>query len=256
MLWTETNVYPNVECKGDEGGGWRMIAAEIGINFSWDNLTDRLKMVADTGCLWMKFQLFTRDQVPEKFHDLVMDYDDVQSIKDRCWKLGLAPIFTPMYPKAVAWCNQGHIKIRYKDKADSSLVNKAKQFAHHVWISGDLNYSNQVLCIPKYPATRMDYIKKMIPWHPENNPDGYKHHPVGISFHCPDITLLTSPIPELEIMEKEQKWTQHHGPYHGFYRYEPNHYIEYHVKFSDDDYEAKWSIGMDDLKKLVEWESR
>ena len=199
-----------------------MIVAEIGVNWAWDNLTGRLRMVADTGCLWTKFQIFTKEMVPERFHDLVMDGDDVISVKDRCWDLGLSPIFTPMYPKAVAWCGSDHIKIRHKDKDNKLLIARAREKAAHVWISG-----KNVFCVPKYPATISDY-DPLWKVSMEDAAIGAFPNYKGVSFHCPDISLIK--------------------------RCEQSQYLEWHVKFSEDDPEAAWSIRMDDLKKLVEWE--
>ena len=185
------------------------------MNWNWSNIHERLSMVADTGCMWVKFQLFTKDMVPERFHEIAMEPTDISEIKAVCWDYGLSPIFTPMYPKAVAWCGSDHIKIRFKDRYNYNIIRLAEQKARNVWVSG-----TNVFCVDKYPATREDYGLKE---------DSQIHRPMGLSSHCPDIELA-------QLFDSK--------------------YIEYHVKFSEDDYEAAWSIGMDDLKKLVDWSNK
>jgi hypothetical protein len=140
----------------------------------------------------------------------------------------MTAIFTPMYRKAIAWCNERHIKIRYKDKDDTVLCKAASEKADCLWISG-----NNVLCVPQYPADLNTYIMKVM----KGLRDIKHHHKcskeasfTGISYHIPNIDWINSVLGE------------------------PYAYIEHHVFFDEQkDHERPWSINMMQLADLVGW---
>ena len=200
-----------------------MIVAEVGFNWSdyasrGNSLHKRMELLAATGVGWVKFQLCTQDMVPPEVRWMCIDnYSAAMAVVNAAKRVGLNPFFTPMFPEAVAWCGDDHIKIRYKDRANYTLIRRAVEKARCVWVSGQ-----NVWCVSKYPATKKDYLVR-------NEAGEVRWGQMeGVSFHCPDISLAMK---------------------HGY----KNQYIEYHVKFSESDYEAKWSIGLEDLKTLVDW---
>lgn len=203
-----------------------MIVAELGVNWSWATLPDRMKRVRDTGAQWVKGQLFYPDMVPERFHPIALyDRGSIDRWKDAARNADLIPIFTPMHIDLVRFCDRGHIKIRHKDKDDRALIRASEAMASNVWVSG-----KNVFCVPKYPASAGDYVNPAFPHVGK----------LGVSWHVPSVESLFN---FLNVKVKGSVWV-------------PMSYIEAHIKFSEDDYEAAWSLNCEDFKRLVEWEQK
>lgn len=206
-----------------------MIVPEIGVNWSWPTLAERMRMVRDTGAQWVKGQLFYPDQAPERFKDIALyQRPKIEEFKHHARMADLIPIFTPMHVDLVRFCDRGHIKIRHKDRGNKPLIAASFNTAEKVWVSGGCEeYSGtaikEVLCVPEYPAAMSAYETQKLdfPWD-------------GISSHLADVNELIS------LLDRRFCY--------------PQGYIEAHVKFSEDDWEARWSLSLDDISRLVEWE--
>ena len=193
-----------------------MICCELGVNWNWSNLDDRMKCIRDTGVHWVKGQLFHPDQAPKFERIALCDAESVERFKRAALHAGLLSFFTPMREDLVQFCDSTHIKIRHKDKDNAPLIRLARKMADYVWISGE-----NICCVPDYPSTFHDYQTAFAlqRWD-------------GISSHMPSIYDL-------------QRLLEH---------WHPCPYIEAHIKFSESDPEAAWSLSCADFKRLVEWE--
>jgi sialic acid synthase SpsE len=150
------------------------IIAECGVNFDTvDQVFAMIGKSKEAGCAYTKFQLYDESVIKDsplqaelqkrmitrEFAELLVEEGEA----DR------QPVFfTPMFLEAVDWVAEigvPMIKIRYADRYNFKLVEKALDVGVPVLISADHRYLNYcrdprvklLYCIPKYPAAPEDY---------------------------------------------------------------------------------------------------
>jgi len=153
------------------------IIAECGVNF--DSIEQAKAMINKSRwalCDYAKFQLYNKQVIKdsplqEELKERMLTKKDAQELFDYGKKIGQPVIFTPMFPRAVDWIAEMGcplIKIRYADRYNTKLVNRAKETGKPVLMSADRDFKDLYLdshaktiflyCVPKYPADSMDYV--------------------------------------------------------------------------------------------------
>jgi len=156
------------------------IIAECGVNF--DNISQAFAMIEkskESGCAYTKFQLY-----------------DESVIKDSPLQ---AKLRKRMITRDVDWIEDlgcKLIKIRYNDRQNIELINRALDVGVPVMISIDRQYTafykdrsiKLLYCVPKYPAAPEDYQ-----FAPEDFSTGAYHGaPIfsGVSDHTKGVEIL------------------------------------------------------------------
>lgn len=150
------------------------IIAEAGVNF--DNVDQLFAMIEESknaGCAYTKFQLYDDSVIKDsplqaRLWKRMITRELAEKLFDEGKEIGQPVFFTPMFPDAVNWIAEMGcplIKIRFADRYNVELVNRALDVGVPVLISADRNYTtyrqNQQIkllyCVPKYPASPDDY---------------------------------------------------------------------------------------------------
>lgn len=231
------------------------IVAEAGVN----HLGDRAKMLAlcdaakAAGADAVKFQAYDTERlctrrwtdirnVPLDTINLLRDSElsdaDLDAIAAHCKAIGIkwfASVFDPSQIERVLSRGACALKIGHAERNYGELVSAARRSGKRFWISvvpGDHPgrggmWRNTVLCTPEYPATSPPRLQTVGDAHPidewEEMDPGYK----GFSSHYTDYR-----IPAAAALRGAE-------------------YIEAHLKLSDDDPEAAWSLSPDDFAAMV-----
>lgn len=216
--------------------------AEFGCN--WDNREQAYFMMGEAKALGInliKFQLFTKEQVPKKLEHMVIEEEFARELVETGRQYKQDIFFTPMYPAAVDMCERigvKYYKIRYIDNKNLIIYRKIKKTKVPVFISctspKETIYWNMskfqkrmkfLYCVPLYPAKRESYTI--------NNRG--KPIPIffggGISDHTPDLELF-------QICNQNE------------YRNRFD-YFEMHIAFDEASHERKWSKTFEELKEIV-----
>ena len=181
------------------------IIAEIGVNFdSLEQAFEMIEMSKWAGCSCAKFQLY--DESVIRAHPLrdelakrMLSREDAQALVDFGRSIGQVVFFTPMHIEAVDWITDmkcPFVKIRYADRYNTELVNRALEVGVPVLISTDRHYIAHyrdpqiklLYCISQYPASPDDYT-----FLPEDFSTGaYPGAPVfaGVSDHIKGIEIM------------------------------------------------------------------
>ena len=150
------------------------IISEIGVNF--DSLEQARAMINKSRwalCDYAKFQLYNKQVIKDsplraELTERMLTRTDAYELFDYGVRIGQPVIFTPMFAKAVDWIEDlgcQLIKIRYNDRHNIQLINKALDVGVPVLISVDRRYTafykdrsvKLLYCVPKYPASPEDY---------------------------------------------------------------------------------------------------
>ena len=204
------------------------IIAECGIN--WRNLKEAKLMIKkskEVGCWATKFQLFTKKEAPNLLFRLYLRKWEVAELFNYGKEIGQEVFFTPMYLKAIDWCEDigvNYYKIRFKDwfENNDKLIAKIMETKKPTFISLNKTVLPRPLhkflfCVPEYPAYELDYFdsrKNIIPFFN------------GISDHTKSTDIIRYFGPEVE-------------------------YIEKHVKLNDDCPESDWSVTFEELAEVL-----
>jgi len=217
------------------------IIAECGVNY--DDLDQALRMVGYSnwaGADYAKFQLYDSETI--KDHPLrdelakrMLSREDAQELVD-CGKKAKAPVFfTPMFLDAIEWIAEMGchlIKIRYADRYNTELVNRAREVGVPVLISADRDFMDLYLdchthtkflyCVSRYPADPRDYVLTPI--------DFSAHRFAGVSDHTDQG--------DFEVMDRALKCGAA--------------FCEVHVKLDDSHpIEERWSKNFSDLREWI-----
>ena len=155
------------------------IIAECGVNwdtiddFGTPNAVDMIFAAKGAGADFVKFQLFneaTIDKSPlkKRLANLILTEEGVKHLKEVANEREIGFILTPMYLEAVDIAAKygDYIKIRFKDRENQPLIDKALETGKTVLISvpskpiGALLYHPRVqylYCIPRYPPEIEDF---------------------------------------------------------------------------------------------------
>lgn len=156
------------------------IVAEIGVNFK--DIPEAGMMIwfaKQAGADAVKFQVYNKENLHKVFPSgdvlknpkseelvkIMLDKDKLQCLKTVADDIGIEFFATPMFIEAVDWLYEIGVKrykIRYADRNNKGLINKALSTGKQVIISSDFqNKDNGVLssndsiclmyCIPEYP---------------------------------------------------------------------------------------------------------
>lgn len=155
------------------------VIAECGVNFS--SISEAklmIKKAKEAGADYAKFQLFNEQQRSDP-REVVLTKEEAKELFEYGKEIGQKVFFTPMFLEAVYWLGEigatELIKIRYFDRYEYSIIEKALKTAKRVIMSIDKSYrispdliKQNILkidflwCIPKYPAMDNDYSFKCI----------------------------------------------------------------------------------------------
>ena len=147
------------------------IVAEIGVNFT--DLREAETMIGlakRAGADAVKFQVYDKENIKdnpkyEQLMRIMLDKDKLQHLKNVADGAGIEFFATPFFIDAVDWLNEIGVekfKIRYADRDNTQLINKALDTGKQVIVSCDfVNPNNRVwssldnihmmYCIPEYP---------------------------------------------------------------------------------------------------------
>lgn len=211
------------------------IIAEFGCN--WENREQAYFMMGEAktlGINLIKFQLFTKEQVPKELEHMVIEEELAKELVETGKTYGQDVFFTPMYPAAIDMCERigvKYYKIRYVDNKNLIIYRKIKKTKVPVFVScsspEETIYKNMakyqkrihfLYCIPKYPATYEQY---------EHIYSFLFNHFDGISDHTPSLKLF----------EK--------------FKDLPHVWFEMHMAFDEESYERKWSKTFEELKEVI-----
>lgn len=150
------------------------IIAECGVN--WDDLDQAKAMINKSRwalCSYAKFQIYNKQVIKDsplrsELTERMLSRKDAYELFDYGVLIGHPVIFTPMFAKAVDWiADMGCqlIKIRFADRNNTKLINRALDVGVPVLISVDRNYTafyadpsvKLLYCVPMYPAAPEDY---------------------------------------------------------------------------------------------------
>jgi len=163
------------------------IVAACEIN--WETLDEAKEMIKQSklaGASHAKFQLYSENEIKrdpplirEHERKIMLTKEDAKELFDYGKEIGQSVFFTPMFLEAVYWLEEigatEIIKIRYFDRYEYSIIEKALKTAKKVIISSDKLYRinpdlipqnifkiDFLWCVPKYPAEDNDYTFKCI----------------------------------------------------------------------------------------------
>lgn len=187
------------------------VVAEIGVNFDTRQMAcEMIYSAAKIGCDYTKFQLFNRETIKEsplfkRLESLILNEDDIKTFKAQCERDKIGLILTPMYLEAVdvAAKYADLIKIRYKDRENQELIDKALATGKTLLISvphrpiGALMYHPRIKWlynIPKYPPEPEDFNLEIAA-----SCDGISSHFPHTLF---DLAYAINRIPEEAYIEK------------------------------------------------------
>jgi len=181
------------------------IIAECGVNF--DNIDQAFTMIEnskESGCAYTKFQLYDESVIKDsplqaELRKRMITRDIAALLVEEGEADGQPVFFTPMFVKAVDWIEDlgcKLIKIRYNDRQNIELINRALDVGVPVMISIDRQYTafykdrsiKLLYCVPKYPAAPEDYQ-----FAPEDFSTGAYHGaPIfsGVSDHTKGVEIL------------------------------------------------------------------
>lgn len=150
------------------------VIAECGVN--WDDLDQAKAMINRSRwalCDFAKFQIYNKQVIKDsplrqELTERMLSRKDAYELFDYGVLIGHPVIFTPMFVKAVDWVEDMGcqlIKIRYADRNNTKLINRALDVGVPVLISVDRSYTafykdpsvNLLCCMPVYPAAPEDY---------------------------------------------------------------------------------------------------
>lgn len=212
------------------------IVAEVGVNHmgSRGAMLTFCEAAKDIGADAVKFQaynalkLFEKRQltdfnVAELLQATELSDDDFAAISEHCKTINLkwfASVFDPDQPARVLNHGACALKIGHAEADWTELRDACLKLRKEVWVSGAQNHwaggdIRGVLCTQEYPAKSPPRLGLI--------PACYS----GFSSHYQDYRI----------------------PAAAALRYAS--YIEAHLKLSDDDYEAKWSLSIADFKNMV-----
>jgi sialic acid synthase SpsE len=153
------------------------IIAECGVNFDTvDQAFEMIEKSMEAGCSYAKFQLYDESVIKDsplqaELWKRMIKREFAEKLFDAGKDIGQPVIFTPMFPEAVDWIiDMGCplIKIRFADRYNIELVNRAKETGKPVLMSVDRDFKDLYLashaqtmfmyCVPKYPADVRDYV--------------------------------------------------------------------------------------------------
>lgn len=158
------------------------IVAEIGVNFG--DMREAEMMIGfakRAGADAVKFQVYSKENLYkaypggdvlrnpecEQLRKIVLDKDKLQHLKRVADECGIEFFATPMFTEAVDWLNNLEVerfKIRYADRHNTALINKALDTGKQVIISCDFEYHTSQLgygniakmfCVPEYPPDKV-----------------------------------------------------------------------------------------------------
>jgi sialic acid synthase SpsE len=153
------------------------VIAECGVN--WDDLKQAKVMINKSRwalCDYAKFQLYNNNVIRDhplraELKDRMLSKKDAQELFDYGKKIGQPVFFTPMFLDAIDWIvdiGAPMIKIRYADRYNTKLVNRAKETGTQVLMSADRDFKDLYLdshaqtkflyCVSRYPADPKDYV--------------------------------------------------------------------------------------------------
>lgn len=150
------------------------IIAECGVNF--DNIDQAFEMIGkskESGCAYTKFQLFNETVIKDsplraELKKRMITREVAELLVEEGEADGQSVFFTPMFLDAVDWIADmscPFVKIRYNDRHNIPLINRALDVGVPVLISVDRRYTafytdpsvKLLYCVPKYPASPEDY---------------------------------------------------------------------------------------------------
>lgn len=214
-----------------------MIVAEIGVN--WNGDRSRIPAFIDAaksaGATAAKFQAYNTDKLvarrgitDPKTIDLLRRNEltdaDLALIEECARKVDIKhfySVFDPSQVERVLSRGACALKIAEKESADGLLVDACEDKCGLVYVSLHQNTTDPrlwqrrpVACVPQYPATIPPHLRVI-------HPRGF----CGLSSHWQDYR-----IPAAAALRGAE-------------------YIEFHVRLSDDDPEAAWSLSIEDATK-------
>jgi sialic acid synthase SpsE len=150
------------------------IIAECGVNFDTvDQVFAMIGKSKEAGCAYTKFQLYDETVIKdsplrEELQKRMITREFAELLVEEGEADGQPVFFTPMFLEAVDWIADMHcplIKIRFADRYNFPLVDKALEVGVPVLISADHRYLNYcqdprvklLYCISRYPAAPEDY---------------------------------------------------------------------------------------------------
>lgn len=159
------------------------IVAECGVN--WKTIEDAKEMIKQSKLVhatYTKFQLYNDEVIKNNplygvLKRRMLTKKDAKELFEYGKEIGQSVFFTPMFLEAVYWLEEigatELIKIRYFDRYEYSIIEKALKTAKRVIMSVDKLYRinpdlitpnilkiDFLWCVPKYPATDNDYTFK------------------------------------------------------------------------------------------------
>lgn len=185
------------------------IIAEAGCNHS--SICEAIEMITkskEIGCWATKFQIYNLDTIKGSEHydflkSIMLDSTAVRILFEHGKSIGQEVFFSCMFPESVDCCEAigvGYYKIRYKDNKNGEIIHKIWKTNKPYFISVDQECSytpEQILlfCVPKYPASYLDYMTPTNPYYRNFN---FK----GVSDHTPDFELFLKHSEGYEYWEK------------------------------------------------------
>jgi len=181
------------------------VIAECGVN--WDDLDQAKAMINKSRwalCDYAKFQLYNKQVIKDsplraELTERMLTRKDAYELFDYGIKIGHPAIFTPMFMKAVDWIEDMGcqlIKIRYNDRHNIKLINRALDVGVPVMISVDRRYTafykdpsvKLLYCISRYPAQQEEYAIT----HEDFSTGAYPGAPVfaGVSDHTSGFEVM------------------------------------------------------------------
>jgi len=181
------------------------IIAECGVNWSdLDQACEMIEKSKESGCDYAKFQLYDSETIKDhplrdELTKLMLSRDDAQALVDFGESIGQPVFFTPMFLDAIDWIadmKRPFVKIRYADRYNTELVDRALDVGVPVLLSADHHYVayyrnpqiKLLYCVPDYPASPGDYSVL-----PEDFTTGtYPGAPVfaGVSDHTKGLEIM------------------------------------------------------------------
>jgi sialic acid synthase SpsE len=172
------------------------IIAEIGSNFegSKTRAKEMIHAVAENGGDIAKFQLFKPEQYP---HNIALPEEWIPELDEECSKNGIGFLLSAFYHCENFWFPV--IKIAFSQRHNFRLIGCFNRYTKSkLIISGDkYTYfpedSIKLLCVPKYPATKIEYHNASL---------GFDYD--GISDHTEGISLISN------ILDIKPLWVEKH----------------------------------------------
>ena len=136
-----------------------LIVAEIGVNFrDMREAGAMIGLAKRAGADAVKFQVYNKENIYntflggevlrhpkcEQLMEIVLDKEKLQHLKNVADNVGIEFFATPMFLEAVDWLNDigvKRFKIRYVDRHNTTLIEKATDTGKQVIISCDFTYT-------------------------------------------------------------------------------------------------------------------